>query len=136
MRLMQEKLGSALEEVGQPKEGDMSRLAHAVAHLTQAGISLQRWNQQVNQREHDSSGAKSKVRGGLSTKTAKALRGALLGIASSEDKPLQQTYTTPDHGGIGPAPETEAANKIEESSRSGPSEGLSRNRKFGNRNDE
>src|SRR5690242_16176344 len=39
MQLAQEKLCSALVEVGQLEQGDMSRLAHAVAHLTQAAVS-------------------------------------------------------------------------------------------------
>src|SRR5437763_5921280 len=36
MRLTEENLGSELSEIRERKEGDMSRLAHAVAHLTQA----------------------------------------------------------------------------------------------------
>jgi hypothetical protein len=40
----QQKLCMTLAEVDQPEQGDMSRLARAVAHLTQAALSQQRWN--------------------------------------------------------------------------------------------
>ena len=80
MRLTEEKLGSALAKFSQRTKADMSRLAHAVAHLTQAGISLQRWNSQVNQREHNLSRAKSNLGGGLSSDISLALRDALIGI--------------------------------------------------------
>lgn len=85
MQLAQEKLCSALAEIDQLKQGDMSRLAHAVAHLTQAAISLQRWNDELNQRieerERANPQAQSKLHGGLSPETSRALRNALLGIA-------------------------------------------------------
>ena len=85
MRLAQEKLCSALAEIDQLKHGDMSRLAHAVAHLTQAAISLQRWTDELNQRteerERADPEAKPKLREGLSSATSQALRNALLGIA-------------------------------------------------------
>jgi hypothetical protein len=85
MQLAQEKLCSALAEVDQLKEGDMSRLAHAVAHLTQAAISLRRWTVEVRQRteerERTESHPESVVRGGLSPETAQALRNALLGLS-------------------------------------------------------
>jgi hypothetical protein len=84
MQLTQEKLCSALVEINQLKRGDMSRLAHAVAHLTQASISLQRWTDQHSQRSEDQEQAISQgssVPGGLSPETSLALRNALLGIA-------------------------------------------------------
>jgi Protein of unknown function (DUF3486) len=85
MQLAQEKLCSALAEVDQLKQGDMSRIAHAVAHLTQAAISLRRWTVEVHQRteEHEriDSDTESAVRGGLSPETAQALRNALLGLS-------------------------------------------------------
>jgi hypothetical protein len=85
IQLAQEKLCSALAEIDQLKQGDMSRLAHAVARLTQAAISLQRWTDELNQRteerERADPQAKSELRGGLSPETSQALRNALLGIA-------------------------------------------------------
>jgi hypothetical protein len=85
MQLAQEKLCSALAEVDQLKQGDMSRLAHAVAHLTQAAISLRRWTVEVHQRseEHEriDSYTVSAVQGGLSPETSQALRNALLGLS-------------------------------------------------------
>ena len=85
MQLAQEKLCSALAEVDQLKQGDMFRLAHAVARLTQAAISLQRWTDELNQRtvgrERADPQAKSELRRGLSPETSQALRNALLGIA-------------------------------------------------------
>jgi len=53
VQLAQEKLCSALVEIDQFKHGDMSRLAHAVAHLTQAAISLQRWTDELNRRTEE-----------------------------------------------------------------------------------
>jgi hypothetical protein len=85
MQLAQEKLCSALVEVGQLEQGDMSRLAHAVAHLTQAAVSLRRWTVEVHQRteEHERTGSysESAVQGGLSSETSQALRSALLGLS-------------------------------------------------------
>lgn len=85
MQLAQQKLCSALVEVGQLEQGDMSRLAHAVAHLTQAAVSLRRWSVEVNQRTEarDRTGAytESAVQGGLSSETSQALRNALLGLS-------------------------------------------------------
>jgi uncharacterized protein DUF3486 len=85
MQLAQEKLCSALIEVGQLEQGDMSRLAHAVAHLTQAAVSLRRWTVQVHQRteerERTGSYSESVVQGGLSPETSQALRSALLGLS-------------------------------------------------------
>ncbi len=99
MRLAQEKVCSALAEVDQLKQGDMSRLAHAVAHLTQAAISLQRWNVEVHQRTEEckpaSSCPESAVCGGLSPETSQALRNALLGLSplSPEAISLQDNAT-------------------------------------------
>jgi Protein of unknown function (DUF3486) len=82
MRLAQEKLCSALVKTEQLKQGDMSRLAHAVAHITQAAISLQKWNDKSNKGAGANRPATSaKGRGGLSPETSQALRNALLGIA-------------------------------------------------------
>ena len=85
MLLTQEKLCSALAEIGQLQQGDMSRLAHAVAHLTQAAVSFQRWTvelkRRAGERGRSDSGARSAQRKGLSPKTSEALRNALLGIA-------------------------------------------------------
>ena len=85
IQLAQEKLCTALVEIDQFKHGDMSRLAHAVAHLTQAAISLQRWTNELNRRTEERKSAdpqaKSKPGGGLSPETSRALRHALLGIA-------------------------------------------------------
>jgi hypothetical protein len=84
MQLAQEKLCSTLVEINQLKQGDMSRLAHAVAHLTQASISLERWTDQHSQRSEDQEPVVSHERSmtkGLSPETSLALRNALLGIA-------------------------------------------------------
>jgi Protein of unknown function (DUF3486) len=111
MRLAQERLCSALAEINQSKQGDMSRVAHAVAHLTQAAISLQRWtdelNQRPKQRKRPASATKS-LRAGLSPATSQRLRNALLGIASFDreqaagpkaamyqDEPSARKLTTP-----------------------------------------
>jgi hypothetical protein len=92
MQLAQAKLCSALAEIDQLKQGDLSRLAHAVARLTQAAISLQRWTDELNQRtekgECADPEAKSKLREGLSTATSQALRNALLGIAPFNPKQI------------------------------------------------
>ncbi|MBV8773434.1 MAG: DUF3486 family protein [Deltaproteobacteria bacterium] len=129
MRLTQEKLGSALAEVGQLKKGDMSRLAHAVAHLTQAGISLERWNDQISQRKHTRSKGKSKVRGGLSPATSQALRNALLGIPPSDTEQLSRQTTT-TLGPVGRTSRAAGADEIEGSSRTSPVVGLKEHSKF------
>jgi hypothetical protein len=83
IQLAQDKLCSALADIDQLKQGDMSRLVHAVARLTQAAVSLQRWNDKFNQRADESgrASARKKARRGLSPETSQALRNALLGIA-------------------------------------------------------
>ncbi len=91
IELTRKKLCSALTAMQQHNHGDVSRLAHAVAHLTQAAVSLQRWNERVSQRDSEHKRvvpeAKSKVRGGLSPETSLALRKALLGIAPFNPQP-------------------------------------------------
>ncbi len=84
--LARQKLGSALAEVDQFQQGDMSRLAHAVAHLIQAGVALQRWQAELSRR----SGGKV-ARGephlrvhGLTGETSQTLRNALLGIVPGD----------------------------------------------------
>jgi Protein of unknown function (DUF3486) len=90
MLLTQEKLCSVLAEIGQLQQGDMSRLAHAVAHLTQAAVSFQRWTVELKRRAGEpgrsDSVARSALRKGLSPKTSEALRNALLGIAPFGDQ--------------------------------------------------
>jgi Protein of unknown function (DUF3486) len=89
MLLTQEKLCSVLAEIGQLQQGDMSRLAHAVAHLTQAAVSFQRWTVELKRRADEpgrSSVARSALRKGLSPKTSEALRNALLGITPFDDQ--------------------------------------------------
>jgi hypothetical protein len=94
VKLTQEKLWSALSEIDQLKQGDMSRLAHAVAHLTQAAISLRRWtDQRAEERERDDHEAEDEPRGGLSPETSQALRNALLGLAPFN---LEQASNEPD----------------------------------------
>jgi hypothetical protein len=91
VQLTQEKLRSVLAKITQLKQGDMSRLAHAVAHLTQAAISLQRWSDEHRQRtklrEGGDPNEKSQPRGGLSSATSQSLRNALLGIAPAPADP-------------------------------------------------
>jgi hypothetical protein len=82
--LARDKLGSALAEVGQFQQGDMSRLAHAVAHLIQAGVALQRWQTQLNRQAGRKEMGRSSALGmshGLTNETSQVLREALLGIA-------------------------------------------------------
>jgi hypothetical protein len=76
----------------------VSRIAHAVAHLTQAGISLQRWNHQLNQQAGERARPEtgSKVRGGLSPQTSQALRNALLGIAPFDAEKIGPPKPVPD----------------------------------------
>lgn len=84
MRLTQKKLCSLLAEPGKLQESDMPRLAHAVAHLTQADVSFQRWTVQFAERagEHGrGESVSSTFRQGLSPDTSEGLRNALLGIA-------------------------------------------------------
>lgn len=92
MLLTQEKLRSALAEIGQLQQGDTSRLAHAVAHLTQAAVSFQRWTVELKRRAGErtpaESVARSALRKGLSRETSEALRNALLGIAPSDPHEL------------------------------------------------
>jgi hypothetical protein len=110
MRLTREKLCSALIGIGQFQEGNTSRLAHAVAHLTQSAVSFQRWTMELEQRagERGRSGSvtRSALRKGLSPETSEALRKALLGIAPFESEPLvtQQANPTEDSADSVPAP--------------------------------
>jgi hypothetical protein len=117
MKLAQEKLGSTLAEIDRFKEGDMARLAHAVAHLTQAGISLQRWNERGNQgafeRERVRPEGKSKFRAGLSAETSQALRNALLGIAPFDEERRGQQEPAPGRRETLAFPETQTAGGVE-----------------------
>ena len=92
MLLTQEKLCSALAEIGQFQQGDTSRLAHAVAHLTQAAVSFLRWTVQLRHRAGEprraDSIARSALHKGLSPETSEALRNALLGVAPFEPQQL------------------------------------------------
>ena len=126
MQLAQAKLCSALAEIDQLKQGDMSRLAHAVAHLTQAAISLQRWtaelNQRTKEREHEDPEAKSKLRGGLSPATSQALRNALLGIAPFNPEQIGSQKAAAGESEAGPpatTPIADESKKGEEKSRTG-----------------
>lgn len=96
MRLTQEKLCSALADIGKLQQGDMSRLAHAVAHLTQAAVSFQRWTAELKQRAGEPAGkepvARSVLRKGLSPETSEALRHALLGVTPLDP---QESATRP-----------------------------------------
>jgi hypothetical protein len=92
MQLAQRRLRSALAEFRYPKESDMTRLAHAVAHLTQAAVSLHRWrhkDQQACEEEYSKSQVQSPVPGGLSNETSQALRKALIGSS-----PFETEYST------------------------------------------
>lgn len=102
-QLGQEKLRTALGEIKQQLEkGDMSRLAHVVAHLTQAAVSLQRQTEefyrQTEERKRSTTRAKT-LRAGLSPETSQRLRNALLGIAAfdpDEVTPLEAPAETGD----------------------------------------
>jgi phytoene dehydrogenase-like protein len=94
MELAQEKLCAALAEINQVKRGDTTQLVHAVAHLTQVVISLQRWNdeydQRISERERASGETKSQSRVGLSPQTSRRIRDALLGITSVDPEQLDR----------------------------------------------
>ena len=126
MQLTQEKLCSALAEIDQLKQGDMSRLAHAVAHLTQAAISLQRWTDELNQRTEKSERAdpetKSKLHEGLSPATSRALRNALLGIAPFNPEHIGSQKAAAEESEAGPpdtTPIADESKKGEETNRTG-----------------
>jgi hypothetical protein len=126
MQLAQAKLCSALAEIDQLKQGDMSRLAHAVAHLTQAAISLQRWtgelSQRTEERERADPEAKSKLRGGLSPATSQALRNALLGIAPFNPEQIGSQKAAAGESEASPpatTPIADESKKDEETSRTG-----------------
>ncbi len=91
------KILEALAAADQLKEGDMSRLALAVARLTQANISQQRRADEVKERQQEHTRAAvqraSKPRGGLSPETSQRLRNALLGVKPF-DEPETATPTT------------------------------------------
>jgi Protein of unknown function (DUF3486) len=124
MRLAQEKLCSALAEIDQVEKSDMSRLAHAVAHLTQAAISLQRWTDELNQRTEERADpeTKSKLPEGLSPATSQALRNALLGIAPFNPEQIGSQEAAADESETSPPTTISIADesrKGEETSRTG-----------------
>jgi len=92
MLLAQQRLCMALAEASQLKQADMPRMAHAVAHLSQAALSHQRWSDQLHQRrekqERIGAGSKVERRGGISPETSQALRNALLGLAPFDPEKL------------------------------------------------
>jgi hypothetical protein len=106
----QEKLCAALSEINQLKQGDMSRLAHAVAHLTQAAVSLERWADELDQRmkepKHSVPETKGKLEGGLTPETAGALRNALLGIAPFSPEGMPSHNAEVDRNEAGSATST------------------------------
>jgi hypothetical protein len=75
VQLATQKLCSALAEINLLRKRDSTRLLQAVSHLTQAAISVQRWNRELRQHE-----AKPQAKRGLSAEASSALRNALLGI--------------------------------------------------------
>jgi len=115
--LVQKKLCSALTEMGQLEQGDMSRLAHAVAHLTQAAVSLQRWTDELNQRRRERERAapqlKSEVRAGLSPATSQALRNSLLGIAQFKPKEMASENLATDPSEVSIQRETRVSDEFE-----------------------
>jgi hypothetical protein len=117
MQLAQEKLCSALADIDQLKQGDMSRLAHAVAHLTQAAISLQRWTDELNQRMEERERAdpqvKSELRRGLSPETSQALRNALLGIAPFNPEQIGSQKAAEGRSEASPPPATAVPHQFE-----------------------
>jgi hypothetical protein len=84
IQLARQKLSLALAEANLAKVGDVARLVHAVAHLTQTALALQRGVcapvLEAAQGEESDPLTKSNPRGGLSPETSQALRNALLGI--------------------------------------------------------
>jgi hypothetical protein len=125
MQMAREKLSSALAEINQLQQGDTSRLAHAVAHLTQAAISLRRWTDELEQRteerERVAPDAKS-MRRGLSPETSQALRNALLGIApfNPEQVASQKAATSRNEASTPPArPVADEFEKGDETGRTG-----------------
>ena len=116
MQLAQEKLCSALAEIHQLKQGDMPRLAHAVAHLTQAAISLQRWTYELDQRAEEREGAapqaRPKLPRGLSPQTSQALRNALLGIAPFDTAPISSQEVAADESEASDPPTTRTADEF------------------------
>ena len=89
VRVVGGKILNALAEASQLKEGDMSRVALAIARLTQANISQQRQADEVKNRAQEHKRRASKPRRGLSPETSQRLRNALLGI-----KPLDEPETS------------------------------------------
>jgi hypothetical protein len=115
VQLAEEKLCSALAEIDQLKQGDMSRLAHEVAHLAQAAVSLQRWNDEVDRRtEHEKPQGKSKKRGGLSPETSQALRNALLGLAPFKPDEIEPPRAEAGQSEIGAAAAIPVADEFQE----------------------
>ena len=139
MRLAQEKLCSALAEIDQLKQGDMSRVAHAVARLTQAAISLQRWTDELNQRakerERADPQAKSKLRGGLSPETSQALRNALLGIAPFNPEQIGSQQAVEDQNEDSAVPATAVPHQFEKGEESSRTESVAPLKKRGGSGD-
>jgi hypothetical protein len=123
MQLAQEKLISVLAEIHQLKQGDMSRLAHAVAHLTQAAISLQRWTDELDQRLGEREGAapqaRPKLHRGLSSETAQALRNALLGIAPFHTEQIGSQEAAADQHEASAPLTTRTADEFEKGEKTG-----------------
>jgi Protein of unknown function (DUF3486) len=85
-RLIQQKIFATLVEVEDMDEGDMAKLARAVADLGRATISQKRWAEEVRSRLDQQKRAagervsKLRATGGLSDEAATEMRNILLGI--------------------------------------------------------
>jgi hypothetical protein len=128
VQLVQQKLCSALAEIDGLKQDDMWRAAHAIARLTQAAISLQRWSDEMKRRAakgERNSGGEANAGGGLSAETSQALRNALLGIARFDPEHIEAEKAGPARSAPGTPPGTANAEQFhayEEAARAGPSE--------------
>jgi hypothetical protein len=142
IRLAQDRLRSELQKINQLEQGDMSRLVHAVAHLTQAAISLQRRTDELHrrttERERSAPQAKS-LRAGLSPETSQRLRNALLGIAAFDPEETAAPQGAAGEAATGaPAtpPVTTQSKKGDEAIRSGPAGPSKRRSDFDDGSDE
>ncbi len=109
MQLLQQKLCAGLGDIDQLQQADMLGLAHAIARLTQASISLQRW---TNELKRQAGGRNRNTPGGLSPQTAQALRNALLGVEPSSPEQLRPQTTGPGQNEPNPAPQTAKAGEF------------------------
>jgi Protein of unknown function (DUF3486) len=92
-RIVQEKIFATLVEAEQISEGDMAKIARAVADLGWATISQKKWADEVRSRlEEQKRAAMKKLneRGGISDEMAQVMRNILLGIDPLPNSPKDE----------------------------------------------